>query len=81
MGSGEGPGSGGRRQDVRCRCSHCGYLTTAEEGAGCNRMDCPLCGSRMIGRGISEGPSKASLLIVAVLSIIAILACGSRLLK
>lgn len=40
-----------RRREVTCRCPHCGYEVTIEEGDKCNAIDCPKCGTKMAESG------------------------------
>ena len=42
-----GHGGGRKREEHPCRCAHCGWELSIEEGEKCNAIMCPICGSKM----------------------------------
>jgi predicted RNA-binding Zn-ribbon protein involved in translation (DUF1610 family) len=60
---GDGIGRGGPRQGdggaANCVCPSCGHTIVHQRGTPCNQVNCPECGTAMIGEGAPVATKKS----------------------
>ncbi|MFP4005143.1 MAG: hypothetical protein ACLFUR_00290 [Candidatus Hadarchaeia archaeon] len=50
QGSGQGSGRGSGQGVTKCVCPNCGHEAPHQRGTPCTTMNCPDCGTTMIGK-------------------------------